>query len=267
MTGGAYAVTGGGSNGGAHATAQVAKKKKGKSKGSKGQRGPAGPRGPEGKQGPAGPAGPAGAKGENGAAGAAGEKGAAGSPGSPGASGKSVVLGSAAKCASGGVSVEVEGSKSPQEVCNGATGYVDALPKGKTLTGSYAASSYAPGAGQGTARTAVNFLFRVENEAGQGPTIHYVPKGASAPPGCASGSAQAPEAEEGNLCIYGEQEENLYSGINSGHPVVCDFTQTLEECPVIKPFARSNPAGFGMEGLAGAAGSVAVFGTWAVTAE
>jgi Collagen triple helix repeat (20 copies) len=81
MTGGAYAVTGGG-NGGAHATAQIAKKKKKKGK-AKVLRGPRGPKGATGATGPAGPAGPAGPQGP---AGKDGTNGATGKEGPPGPS-------------------------------------------------------------------------------------------------------------------------------------------------------------------------------------
>jgi hypothetical protein len=93
------------------------------------------------KQGPAGPAG------QNGTNGKDGSSGQNGTPGAPGAAGKSVVLGSAVPgCSEGGVSVEVEGSGTKKEVCNGengTTGFTDTLPSGKTETGtwSYSAST------------------------------------------------------------------------------------------------------------------------------
>ncbi len=222
-------------------------------------------KGKAGKTGSAGPQGPAGEKGAGGTNGINGKDGANGLNGKDGANGKSVVVAAAAKCAAGGVSVEVEGSKAPQEVCDGTTGYVDALPKGKTLSGVYGSSGYAPGLFEGATETSVSFPFRVENEAGQGPKVHYIAVGQSAPPGCGSGTHEAPEAEAGNLCIFAAAETNATSAFSPGHPAVCDYTLATNQC--VRTPERVSPIGFGLDGVAGGTGVITIRGTWAVTAE
>lgn len=139
MTGGAFAVTGGGGS-----PRAVAAKKKAKVV--RGPRGPEGKQGKEGKQGPAGPEGKEGKEGKQGLQGLEGKEGKEGKQGIPGkegkegASGKGVTLGAASGCGEGiqGITVEVEGSGSPQEVCDGQPGPIaHVLPVGATETGSF----------------------------------------------------------------------------------------------------------------------------------
>lgn len=164
-----------------------------------------------GARGERGPAGPAGAKGDTGATGAAGAVGPAGkdgtngtdgSNGTNGTDGKSVVLGSAAKCVEGGVSVEVEGSKAPREVCNGAKGVLhpgETLPSGASETGAWAMFASAPGFMEVTISFPIPLAAALEEshvealEVGQ--TSAHCP-----------GSVEAPSAEPGYLCVY--QTEN-----------------------------------------------------------
>ena len=108
MLGGAYAAS---SNSGGKATASA--------KAKKGPRGPKGATGLAGPQGPTGPAGPAGAKGESGANGSAGALGATGPTGKTGATGATGVTGA-----------------------TGFSGFTEALPSGKTETGTWSAVGF-----------------------------------------------------------------------------------------------------------------------------
>ena len=169
MTGGAYALNGNGSSvGGAHATAQIAKKK---SK-PKVQRGPRGPKGETGKTGPAGPVGPVGPAGLTGAVGAVGPAGLTGAvgpvgpagptgpagpvgpagTGTPGTNGVSVTskeqaTGTLGPCKAGGSEFK-SASPTPTYACNGEGGSGGVpihLPKtlasGDSLTGMWATGS------------------------------------------------------------------------------------------------------------------------------
>ena len=190
MAGGAFAF-GGGSGpkaapkataGGRTATVAVATASKAKSKGTRGPRGPKGPQGPSGSAGPAGPtgpAGPAGPAGPTGPAGAKGETGPAGPEGPPGKDGK-------------------EGS--PWTA--GGT-----LPSGKTETGTWTFT------GTVAEKAFVALSFPIPLPAGTAGTpvlneehVHFfqVGEGGNGTPGngCGSGTAEKPEAEKGNLCVY-----------------------------------------------------------------
>jgi hypothetical protein len=202
MSGGAYAVSGqrgsggsgGSGSGGAssasarallartglgvsHAT--VAKKKKA-----------AGVRGP---MGPTGPAGANGAKGENGVNGSNGTNGTSATT--------TAFTGKEHGCKEGGVLVE---SASPEAaVCNGekgkngTTGFTETLPPNQTETGTWSMQ------GRGEVFEPISFPIQVEG------TIvpHYIDKHEAPPAGCA-GSALAPAAEPGNLCVF-EGEEGV----------------------------------------------------------
>lgn len=201
MTGGAFAATGGG-GAGAKASSSVtpsaaAAKAKAKPKAKAGPRGPAGP---AGKNGATGATGAAGAQGPAGAAGAKGEAGAAGATGAIGAQGPQGEQGAPG----------AEGAEGP------AGPLLESLPSGKTLKGVYATSGYGeagfPNAGYGLASTGVSFVFPVVLNGGSagGSAFHYIKKGEAPPAGCTGGTFEAPTAEPGNLCIYGEIESNQF---------------------------------------------------------
>jgi hypothetical protein len=157
----------------------LATQSKTKSKGKPGPRGPAGPKGPTGAAGATGPIGPAGAAGPAGTAGAKGETGPEGKEGKEGKAGKNGT--------------------------NGTTGFTETLPPEKTETGTWAAQ-----AGAGAALESISFTIPLaaplENakECGQAGKpacqVHYL-KLSEKSAGC-PGSAEAPSAEPGNLCVY-----------------------------------------------------------------
>ncbi len=251
MTGGAFAITI--TSGGSHeATSAAAKKSKGKStKGTVGPKGPAGPRGATGSQGPIGPAGPAGPIGPLGPQGSAGQAGTDGKDGKDGVSVTSAAA-STSECKAGGTTFT--SASGLGKVCNGEQGKEgtfggQVLPVGKTLKGTYAAEAFSevatPTTGFGKAATGVSFALPVGSE----PAVHYVKISETPPTGC-TGTVQEPGAEKGNLCVFGENEENIFLG-NVGINLRGSPTATI---------------GFEVVALAGAKGNIYISGTWAVTA-
>jgi hypothetical protein len=224
MTGGAYAakkylIT---------STKQISPKVLTALKGANGKNGVAGPVGPAGAAG-AGTVGAAGPQGPAGAAGAKGEQGSPGPKGEPGAPGP-----------------------------KGATGppgpFVETLPKGATETGTWLAPANAT-----TGDIAnISFAIPLAAPALDGSHVHYITvKDAEGtlPTGCA-GTAEAPEPEEGNLCIF---ETKLSSPVGGA-----------EEALIVKPGAVSITPGAGLTGavliLEAKAVESRFTGTWAVTA-
>jgi hypothetical protein len=135
--------------------------------------------------------GKAGAKGATGATGAAGLAGAPGAgttgpqgaPGTPGAAGKE---GPAGK----------EGKQGPP----GTTGFTQTLPKGSTEKGTWASQSF-----EGNTRVVVTPIsFNIPLSASLSKTqVFFIPaEGANPDPDQCPGSVAAPEASEGNLCVY-----------------------------------------------------------------
>jgi hypothetical protein len=221
----------------------TAKKKKATSTGKPGPRGPAGPAGAQGlagatgAQGPAGPAGAAGAKGEN---------GAAGTNGTNGTNGTSVTSieskGKIGPCEEGGS--EFTSASGKTYACYGKTGAPwpagGTLPKGATETGTWSTGAFYNGAKFGgetynlpvasfsiPLAAPLAYHSKAEEEAGKGANqVHYiryesghyeeVREGETTPaPAACPGSTEKPEAESGNLCIYGSTTagvENLQSG-------------------------------------------------------
>jgi hypothetical protein len=219
MLGGAYAASN--SSGGGKATASAKAKK--------------GPRGPKGATGPAGPAGAQGPAGANGKDGSNGSNGSAGAQGSQGLPGKSVEVAnySGPECAGSeeGATVQIAGEPSTKKyVCDGVEGSPGApgangspWTAGGTLPPSSASGcpctetgAWSVSAGPAFVRAVISFSiplvaaldgshvhisnqanFADFDEAGPGTT------------GC-TGSAAAPTAPSGHLCVYiGTETEAL----------------------------------------------------------
>ncbi|HEV7586119.1 MAG TPA: hypothetical protein VGO14_10100 [Solirubrobacteraceae bacterium] len=115
-----------------------------------------------------------GAKGAQGKIGATGAQGAAGPQGATGAPGAQGVQG-------------VQGVPGP---------FPGVLPAGKTLRGTFAVRGTAVNAGEESIG-AISFGFTLASA----PTPHYIDFGAVPPAEC-PGTAAAPQATAGNLCIY-----------------------------------------------------------------
>jgi hypothetical protein len=149
-------------------------------------------------------------------------------------------------CEEGGVAVK---SASPETaVCNGkkgTTGFTETLPQGSTEKGVYAAGAVANGPlTEGNVTAGVSFVIPLE----QPVTAVYIKPNGTPPAEC-PGTAEEPAAEEGFLCVFGTEEENIST--NPGY------------------FGVANPApkfGFEIGGFAKAAGLMHIEGTWAVTA-
>ncbi len=178
MIGGAYAAN---NSGGGAATASK-----------KAKRGPTGPKGPKGDAGPAGPVGPAGANGHDGSAGAQGAAGSAGEKGATGATGAAGAPGSAGATGATGATgaAGAAGATGPEGVCSkaGCT-----LPSGTTETGSWAATIDSAA----YSVTAIPFAIPLASEV----PITIVKSGTGVAP-CTGGTAAAPKADAGNLCLY-----------------------------------------------------------------
>jgi hypothetical protein len=224
--------------------------------------GKAGAAGATGAQGPAGPAGPTGPAG----AGGAGPQGPAGNAGANGASVTSKTLAKGeGGCKEGGS--EFTSASGKTAACNGEKGKEgtfggQSLPAGKTLTGTWAASSYAeakfPEEGYGVVVASVSFALPVtpalqgsqtyigfeegenEEESKWAPAIKEHK---------CKGDARKPGAAEGNLCVFGENEGNLLGTPNF-------ISGNNEATP-----------GFTIYDYGKAKGAILMDGTWAVTAE
>jgi hypothetical protein len=136
---------------------------------------------------------------------------------------------------------------------NGAAGapggFFGVLPSGKTMSGTYAAQ----GAAGEQYRTSVSFLLSLP-VAPNASQIHYIKVGEAVPTGC-SGTAAAPAASPGNLCIF-EGVASAGNDANRG-----EVNPINDEAPNF-----SMPVfGFGVYGTCNS-GSCVIEGTWAVTA-
>jgi hypothetical protein len=220
-------------------------------------RGKAGPAGKGGAQGPQGPQGP------QGSVGATGEKGA---NGANGVSPEGVAFsGSAHGCAEGGV--EFKGANTSY-ACNGAQGpagpFVSKVPTEKTLTGFWSAAQTG---GLKTSLVPVSFAFPVS----PAPTLVIIRPNDEAgflvkPSGFEGflseeeiktfcpGSAAAPSAEPGYLCVYTEKQKEMEVG----------FPPSM----LIEGFANPTEYGAAVPVIVGATAEEGeVRGTWAVTAK
>jgi len=186
-------------------------------------KGATGAKGANGAPGTQGPAGPAGAKGENGKDGAKGENGKDGVDGKEGKEGK-------------------QGTP-------GTTGFTETLPSGKTETGTWSAMQETEEVG-----TVAPISFPIPLAEGlEGTQVHVDDAGEANFEEVCPGSAEAPKATKGNLCVY--------TGISKG----------LEVLKVIKPNTTA-------ESGTGANGAIIrmkqpetveptlAYGSWAVTA-
>jgi hypothetical protein len=204
--GGAYAAGGGLSGKQKQEVKKIAKVEAKKIAGGPGAQGPAGPQGSSGKDG------------------LNGLDGAPGSAGKSGGNGKSVAIGEGAPgCTEGGITVEVESSGAPQEVCNGDEGVKGkegspwtaggTLPANSTETGSWSVGTYFGAAMTPVEAVAKPLLAQISfviplADALDSSHVHFVGVGETAPSGCTGGTAVSPKADSGNLCVFlGETEK------------------------------------------------------------
>ena len=206
-----------------------------------------------GPQGPPGPPGPAGAPGKD------------GSNGTDGTDGNSVVVENEApgiKCAVGGVNVEVEESQTKNYVCNGQTGFVEALPSGSSLKGVFSGTAK-------DAATAILIPISFEIEVSPAPTLVYIVEGGELAytvdsagtfgilveeevEAVCPGDPGSPEAEPGYVCLYTEKAENV----------------EVDTSGFVGGWAKPSKYGVSLPLEVAAGAEVgAVRGTWAVQAE
>jgi hypothetical protein len=208
----------------------------------------------KGKAGPAGnagAAGPAGAQGSQGPTGAKGENGANGAPGTSVTSTESKAKigpckeGGSAFAAGSTTTYACNGEKGKEGTFGGST-----LPEGKTLTGVWTASGYGsegfPEEGLGYASTGVSYALPL-SVAPSNAEIHFIKEGETPPSEC-PGTAHAPAAAPGNLCVFVTNAINALRG--GAYPGVHSVT-----------------SGFTLTAFSEAKGVVLLEGTWAVTAE
>ena len=212
-----------------------------------------------GKQGPAGATGPAGSNGAKGDNGSAGKDGTNGANGTNGTNGISPVgtsfSGAKAPCTAGGI--EYKGATT-NLVCNGATGFTETLPKGKTETGTW--GMFVPAGGGGNL-TSISFAIPLVGPL-DGSKVLDLPLNYSGEDEATEehencpGTAINPQAKEGFLCVY--------TGTVAGPPVL--ETEGIET--IFDPGAGGFAAGAAKGGagliLKEEAGGV-IAGTFAVT--
>jgi hypothetical protein len=160
-------------------------------------------------------------RGPQGAPGSNGVPGMAGAPGSNGAAGS-------------------DGPPGP---------FVDAVPAGRTLRGEWVLLDEAATIGEHL-ETGLSFAFPL----GEAPAAHFVANGSPAPAEC-PGSAAAPAAAAGHLCVYQSTVDVSATEENVFDPLL-DSTAGA---------GKANRFGFSIRVTAGAT-VVRTSGTWAVTA-
>lgn len=96
-----------------------------------------------------------------------------------------------------------QGGQGPQGPAGPAGPFPDPLPSGKTLRGTFALSGHATTTSV-YSLTPISFGFRLASA----PVSHWVPTGGTPPAQC-PGTASAPEAAAGHLCVYEATQENM----------------------------------------------------------
>ena len=197
----------------------------------------------QGKAGKAGANGAAGATGSQGPAGANGKDGVNGTNGANGSNGVGVtssVEPKGANCKEGGS--KFVAASGTTYACNGATGFTETLPAGKTEVGAWFISGppkYAPFETT-IARSSISFVIPLASE----PTAHFLKEGEGETAEC-PGKATNPQAAPGNLCVYEEGGDGV-----EGELTVNAHTYGA----IMAPVTAAQPGGVAS-------------GSWAVTAE
>lgn len=137
-----------------------------------------------------------------------------------------------------------KGDAGPAGSAGAAGPLLDALPSGKTLRGTYAASGVAAAAGE-TVRDAPSFAFPVNGDW----TPHVIPVGGPSTSTC-PGDVDSPQAASGHLCVY--------QGFSNATLVV-DSPSTTGATPSATRY------GWIAQITSTAAGGYQSRGTWAIT--
>jgi hypothetical protein len=221
-----------------------------------------------------------GAQGAQGSPGPQGLPGTPGKDGTNGVDGKSIVAthlepgeGPAGEeCEEGGTELEVEGSGSPEAICNGEPGTFgsEPLPAGQSLTGVW---SFGEMATSVAAFVPISFQMPVEggldrahvhfiDSAGKEVVLNESGELEEVTSTQCKGSAESPTAEPGNLCVYAKTQANFnaYTNPNNFFGVPGSITAAGAEGT-----AGATPVGAILETLPTGANSRGS-GTWAVHA-
>jgi hypothetical protein len=220
-----------------------------------------GARGKSGANGANGSTGPAGGVGTQGNPGASGTPGAPGSPGAEGKAGTSVtskeLKPGEGKCGEQG-GVEFTAGSTKTAACNGATGFTEFLPKGKTETGSWsteAPKEFGEAETEKSAFAAISFSIPLESALSEEHTFFVAPGQAGIEHAAeCPGTPEAPAAAEGDLCVYATVLANLtFQIIDPPGSPGAEHGAGKSGAMVFLPLAAAEPA--------------AGYGSWAVTAE
>jgi hypothetical protein len=234
----------------------------------------AGKEGPQGPAGSPGLAGSAGSEGKQGPEGKRGPTGEEGAQGLPGKNGSGVVATSIAgspgeECEGvGGVEVEVEGSGTPEYVCNGKdgekgekgeTGFTKTLPSGASEVGTWAESPEEGGGEEFGVLAPISFNIPLANSLNASHAIAHA-KGYNGEDGIGTehencpGKASNPKAKAGFLCVY----------MGGFFPVASSIE--LVGDPEEAGFGAGGAGRMGAYLFLTAASKTYTYGTWAVTA-
>jgi len=224
--------------------------------GAVGATGPTGPTGPTGATGATGTAGAAGATGANGATGmtgATGPTGAAGPTGATGANGSTGSTGAGATGPTGPTGASGVGT-------TGATGPAGSsaakLASEHSETGVWSIETPATPVKGRTAGAAISFPLAVE----PAPThVYYIKAGGTIPPEC-PGTATAPAAEKGSLCVFATLETLQHATFKA-------IENPVGTAPASSSFGALVIFEGEEEEASHPTANVEVLGTWAVTAE
>ncbi len=137
------------------------------------------------------------------------------------------------------------GATGPQGPAGPQGQFVDTVPSGKTLVGTYAERYQAAGSGEAHLTT-ISFGFRFSSP----PKPHFVPLSTTPPAEC-PGNGLNPQATPGNLCIYET------GGTNRSSPLVSDVNFN---------FGVSSSFGANVLMDSTSAGQGGSSGSWAATA-
>jgi hypothetical protein len=222
MIGGAYAANGGG---GADSKATASAKAK------KGPRGPKGPKGDAGPQGPKGDTGTSGSNGSNGTNGTS-PTGAA-------------FAGEADGCKEGGVKFVGANTTVACNGVKGQTGFTKTLPSGETEIGTWSFGQTSSDAQQ--ALSSISFVIPLS----AAPIVQFINTAGEEAEDC-PGTAAAPAAAKGVLCVYREPGAGTFLGAEASPGGATLFFSTPTK--VEEGGEQVNIPTF-------------AYGTWAVTAE
>jgi hypothetical protein len=125
------------------------------------------------------------------------------------------------------------------------------VPVPTTYRGSFLAHGYVPAAGE---YATTDIVFPVQLKVA--PLVHVIDTGAAVPPGC-TGTAGAPGASPGNLCIFVAGKTN----VNANAFYTCKGAGT--SC-ALGAVGSADPWGLTMYAVATAAGRTQAYGSWAL---